>query len=420
MSPSSGIRSSPSRRVIDGSVAFRLQNRRKRSSSLRYTTAMRVSSVSNPSSRRDSGTRMRRSKSVRSEPSSLRSLPSSSASRRSAFRQKSMSVDLPVPRPPIIAFSQGLNATVIGDCRPMNLASLTVMRSMARAAWAFGLPGASRTAGLRESGPSSNARRRPSKSGRVIFTQVKRRPRAAMECPSELHTRENLRRISGMLPSSHLSSISLSGLTSSAARFRFRSTASLCWPSRPSSPSGPLTWAPTISASSPHRSRIFFDAERRSSRLMAALLDGNLHSGEKVIDMLATTTRVHQQEQVDAVASGDLDAGKENRSVIQARDGLLQLGDACGGVVIGDCRGIETRVANCLHPLGPVRVCPVGFGLEVMRRRGVGMEIDSPPTGTGPVPRCAHVPPPVAPSPPMHQDLIAAAPTAPTTPQSRS
>ena len=149
MSPSSGISLPPSRRVIDGSVAFRLQDRRKRSSSLRYTTAMRVSSVSNPSSRRVSGTRIRRSKSDRSEPSSLRSLPSSSASRLSVFRQKSMSVDLPVPRPPIIAFNQGLNVTVTGDCRPMNLASLTMMRSIARAAWAFGLPGAARTAGLR-------------------------------------------------------------------------------------------------------------------------------------------------------------------------------------------------------------------------------------------------------------------------------
>ena len=62
-----------------------------------------------------------------------------------------------------------------------------------------------------------------------------------------------------------------------------------------------------------------FDAERRSSRLVAALLDGNLHSGEKVIDVLVTATRVHQQEQVDAVAGGDLDAGKKNRNVIQAR-----------------------------------------------------------------------------------------------------
>ena len=122
MSPSSGVRLSPSRRMIDGAVAFRLQKRRKRSSSLRYTNAMRVSFVSSPSSMRDAGTRMRRSKRVRSEPSSLRSLPSSSASRRSVLRQKSMSVDLPVPRPPMIAFNQGLNATVTGEVRPMNLA----------------------------------------------------------------------------------------------------------------------------------------------------------------------------------------------------------------------------------------------------------------------------------------------------------
>ena len=162
------------------------------------------------------------------------------------------------------------------------------------------------------------------------------------------------------------------------------------------------------------------DTERRSSRLAAALFDGDLHFGEQVVDVLTTATRSHQQEQVDTVARGNLDAGENNRSIFQARSSLLQLGDAGGSVVIGDCHSIETCVANRLHPSGPVRVCPVGFGLEVVRRRRVGMEIDAPPPGTGPVPRRAHASPPEASLSLVYQNLIVATLPAPTTPQSRS
>ena len=139
----------------------------------------------------------------------------------------------------------------------MNLLLRTVMLSMARAAWTFGLPGSSLTAGLMDAGPSNSARRRPSRVGYVIFTQVKRRPKSTKECPSEHHTRESLRQISGWLPSSPLSSNSTSGLTSTAARFRSPSTAIRCRPSSTSRPWDPLTCAPTMSASSPHFSRIF-------------------------------------------------------------------------------------------------------------------------------------------------------------------
>ena len=111
---------------------------------------------------------------------------------------------------------------------------------------------------------------------------------------------------------------------------------------------------------------------------------------------------------------------EESRSVFQTRGGPLQLGNARGRVVIGDRRGIEARGANCFHPLGPIRVRLIGLGLEVMRRRGVRMKIDAPPSGTGPIPRCAHAAPPIAPSTSVYAALIAATRFAPTTPRSRS
>ena len=73
------------------------------------------------------------------------------------------------------------------------------------------------------------------------------------------------------------------------------------------------------------------------------MLDRNLHSCEKIFDVLGGAIRIHQQEQVDAVAGGELDARKENRSVFHARGSPLQCSDTFGRVVICDRSGIEVR-----------------------------------------------------------------------------
>ena len=219
---------------------------------------MRVSSVRRPSPP-GGGTRIRRSKSCRSEPSSPRSpLASRSASRRSVLRQKSTSVDFPVPRPPMIALSHGLNRTVTGSGRPTYRASAAVTLSiMSSARRALGSSGFSRSARLSDPGPSSSASRNPSMSGRVIFIQVKRRPISSRLCASDAHTCDILRPTSPLLPSSQLSSRSAAGSTSTPARLGLPSTPRRSCPSRARRiPLGPLTCAPRMIASFRNSSRI--------------------------------------------------------------------------------------------------------------------------------------------------------------------
>ena len=226
------------------------------------------------------------------------------------------------------------------------------MLSMARAEWEFGLPGASRTAGSRESRPSSNARRRPPRSGRVIFTQVKRRPNAPKECPSEHHTRESLRRISGAAPvkPAFVDILVRIDLDRGEVRMSQHGNALLTFVLQQSI--RPVDVGAHDQRVVPARLQNVLDTEGRSSSVPATLLDRNLYSGEKIFDVLASGTRVHQQEQVDAVAGGELDAGEESRRVFQARGGLLQFGDTCGRVVIGDSPRHRDPRRELLPPTG--------------------------------------------------------------------
>ena len=174
--PSSDIEPFPSSREIGWAVPSWLQARRNLSPSFLYTIFIRVLSVNNPSLNREEGTCIRRSNRLRSDPSSWLSVLFNSSSLRSVLRQKSTRVDLPVPRPPMIVFNQGLRNMVVGDPCPMSLASCTVMLSMAIAECLLGCSVVSPVEGFSDDFPSSNARRSPSRFGLVILIQVNRRP----------------------------------------------------------------------------------------------------------------------------------------------------------------------------------------------------------------------------------------------------
>jgi hypothetical protein len=80
-----------------------------------------------------------------------------------------------------------------------------------------GSPGASLVAGCSEPAPSRRASRRPSASGWVIFTQVKRRSAWSKPWLSEHHSCGRIRATSGRVPSSHVASRERVGSTSTPA-----------------------------------------------------------------------------------------------------------------------------------------------------------------------------------------------------------
>ena len=119
-------------------------------------------------------------------------------------------------------------------------------------------------------------------------------------------------------------------------------------------------------------------------------MHGNFHFGEKIIDVLLSAIWVHQQEQVDTVAGGDLYPREKSRGVFHAVGGLLQLGDACGSIMIRDRDSLDPSIVYGFNPALPVLSILIRLAPKIIRFRGMRMEVDTPPTGAGPIPKCTH------------------------------
>ena len=79
-----------------------------------------------------------------------------------------------------------------------------------------------------------------------------------------------------------------------------------------------------------------FHAERRPCRVLAALVDGNLDSGEKILNMLPGTAWIQQVQQMRAVGGREFHPREENRGVVPTSDRFLKVVYSLGGVVVGD------------------------------------------------------------------------------------